>query len=118
MLGKWSSFVRHVVGALANCQSNYRSIFQYVVAAGPGVACPGVASAAAWNNSNTLSLLLVHRSYTLTSMKVTSSFILGSTLQSLHFKLGAVRRKRPASNHSIERTVKGLRPSPAAHVKR
>ena len=40
MLGKWSSFVLHMIGALANCQSNYRSDFRYVVAARPGAACP------------------------------------------------------------------------------
>ena len=99
--------------------SNYRSTFRYVVAAGPGAAGPGVAGGAAPNNSNTLSLPLLHRSYTLASMKVLSSPIPASSLESLHFKLAvAARLKRPASNHSIERTVKGLRPSPAAHVKR
>ena len=119
MLGRWSSFVPHVVGALATLQSNYRSTFQYAVAAGPGAPCLGVAVGEAQNNPSTLSLPLLHRSYTLTSMKVLSSFIPASSLESLHLKPAvAARRKRPASNHSIERTVKGLRPSPAAHVKR
>ena len=92
--------------------------FQYVVAVGPGAAGPGVAGGAAQNNSSPLSLPLRHRSYTLAGMKVLSSFIPASSLESLHFKPAVARRKRPASNHSIERTVQGLRPSPAAHVKR
>ena len=40
ILGKWSSFVLHMIGALAICQSNFRSNFRYVVAARPGVAYP------------------------------------------------------------------------------
>ena len=118
MLGKRSSFVRHMREALANRQSNYRSYFRYVVAARPGAACLGVAGGAAQKNSNTLSLPLLHRSYTLASIQVAASFTLPTGRESLHFKPVVACRKRPASNHSIERTVKGLRPSPAAHVKR
>ena len=35
-----------------------------------------------------------------------------------NFQNGKVGSKRPAPNPSIKRTVKGLRPSPAAYVKR
>ena len=38
--------------------------------------------------------------------------------KALNFQNGKASSKRPAPNPSIKRTVKGLRPSPAAYVKR
>ena len=38
--------------------------------------------------------------------------------KTLNFQNGKASSKRPAPNPSIKRTVKGLRPSPAAYVKR
>ena len=38
--------------------------------------------------------------------------------KALNFQNGKASGRRPAPNPSIKRTVKGLRPSPAAYVKR
>ena len=52
------------------------------------------------------------------SMQVTarSTSVLGQ--KALNFQNGNANGRRPAPNPSIKRTVKGLRPSPAAYVKR
>ena len=56
VLGKWSSFVLHMIGALVNYQSNSRSNFLYAAAPVLSAAIRGVAEGAAWNNSNSFGL--------------------------------------------------------------
>ena len=79
-----------------------------------GAMRPGIAK----RSINTLSLLssvsLVHT----VGMQVTALFSPGFSQAALQSKASCSSGKGPASNPSIKRTVKGLRPSPAAYVKR
>ena len=52
------------------------------------------------------------------SMQVTARPITVFGQKALNFQNGKASSRRPAPNPSIKRTAKGLRPSPAAYVKR
>ena len=69
-------------------------------------------------NINALGLLssvsLVHTA----GMQLTALISPSFSQAALQSKASCTSRKGPASNPSIKRTVKGLRPSPAAYVKR
>ena len=79
-----------------------------------GTTRPGIAK----RSINALSLLssvsLVHTA----RMQISALFSSSFSQAALQSKASCSSGKGPASNPSIKRTVKGLRPSPAAYVKR